>query len=79
MYRLHGPPMLVDKTNFDVVLYNPTNFYQSEETSSYWSVKRISVFFLLFIGQPVTHLQNHSVLPYTDQYRRYCTGHAQLQ
>ena len=36
--------MLDDKTNFGVVLYNPTNFYRFEETSSYWSVKRISVF-----------------------------------
>ena len=41
---MHGPPMLVDKTNFGEVLYNPTNFYRFEETSSYWSVKRISVF-----------------------------------
>ena len=33
--------MLVDKTNFGLVLYN---FYQFEETSSYWSVEQISVF-----------------------------------
>ena len=33
--ELHGLPMLVDKTNFDLVLYNHTNFYQFEETSSY--------------------------------------------
>ena len=38
------PPMLVDKTNFGSVFYNHTNFYQFEETSSYWSVKRISAF-----------------------------------
>ena len=36
--------MLVDKTNFGLVLYNHANFYRFEETSSYWSVKRISVF-----------------------------------
>ena len=36
--------MLVDKTNIGVVLYNPTNFYRFEETSSNWSVKRVSVF-----------------------------------
>ena len=41
---LHGPPMLVDKTNFDLVLYNHANFYRFEETSSYWSAKQISVF-----------------------------------
>ena len=41
---LHGPPMLVDKTKFDLMLYNHTNFYQFEESSSYWSVERISVF-----------------------------------
>ena len=41
---LHGPPMLVDKTNFGLVLFNHANFYRFEETSSYWSVKRISVF-----------------------------------
>ena len=37
-------PMLIDKTNFGSVFYNHTNFYQFEETSSYWSVKRISAF-----------------------------------
>ena len=59
--KLHGPPMLVDKTNFGLmlynhapmlvdktnfgsVLYNRTNFYRFEETSSYWSLKRISDF-----------------------------------
>ena len=36
--------MLVDKTNFGLVLYNHANFYRFEETSSYWSVKRILVF-----------------------------------
>ena len=36
--------MLVDKTNFGLVVYNHANFYRFEETSSYWSVKRISVF-----------------------------------
>ena len=41
---LHGPPMSVDKTDFGLVLYNHINFYRFEETSSYLSVKRISVF-----------------------------------
>ena len=36
--------MLADKTNFGLVLYNNANFYRFEETSSYWLVKRISVF-----------------------------------
>ena len=36
---LHGPPMLVDKTNFGLVLYNHAIFYQFEETSSNWLVK----------------------------------------
>ena len=40
---LHGPPMLVDKTKFDLVLYNHANFYRFDKTSS-WSVKRISAF-----------------------------------
>ena len=40
---LHGPPMLVDKTKFGLVLYNHANHYRFEETSSYWSVKPISV------------------------------------
>ena len=35
--------MLVDETKFDLVLDNHANFYRFEETSSYWSVKRISV------------------------------------
>ena len=46
---MHGPPMLVDKTNFGLVLYNHANFYRFEETSSHWSVRKISVFSLLFI------------------------------
>ena len=36
--------MLADKTNIGLVLYNHTDFYRFEKTSSYWSVKRISVF-----------------------------------
>ena len=43
-FILHGPPMLVDKTNFGLVLSNHANFYRFEKTSSYWSVKRMSVF-----------------------------------
>ena len=39
-----SPQMLVDETNFGLVLYNLANFYRFEETSSYWSVKRVSVF-----------------------------------
>ena len=41
---LHGPPMLVDKANFGLVLYNHANLYRFEESPSYWSGKRISVF-----------------------------------
>ena len=44
IYTLHGPPMLVDKTKFGLVLYNHANIYRFDEPSSYWSVKRISVF-----------------------------------
>ena len=40
--------MLVGKTNFGLVLYNHTNFYWLEDTSSYWSVERISVFLSAF-------------------------------
>ena len=36
--------MLVDKTNFGLVLYSRDNFYRFEESSSDWSVKLISVF-----------------------------------
>ena len=36
--------MLVERTNSGLVLYNHANFYRFEERSSYWSVKRISVF-----------------------------------
>ena len=43
IWLFHGPPMLVDETKFDLVLDNHANFYRFEETSSYWSVKRISV------------------------------------
>ena len=44
LLRLHGPPMLADKANLGLVLYYHANFYRFEETSSYWSVGRISVF-----------------------------------
>ena len=36
--------MLVDKTNFGLVLFNHANIYRFEESSNYWSVKRVSVF-----------------------------------
>ena len=36
--------MLVDKTNFGLVLYSHANFYRFEETSSYWLVELTSVF-----------------------------------
>ena len=35
---LHGPLILVDVTNFGLVIYNHANFYQFKETSS-WSVE----------------------------------------
>ena len=47
--------MLVDKTNFGAVLYNPTNFYyRFEETSNYWSVKQLNEyqFFFAFHWSP---------------------------
>ena len=31
--RLHGSPMLADKTKFGIVLCNQTNFYRFEESS----------------------------------------------
>ena len=51
-----GPPMLVDKITSGLMLFNPTNFYQFEEISSYWLVRQISVFSLFFIGQPAIHI-----------------------
>ena len=36
--------MLIDKTNFGLVLYNHAIFHRFEETPSNWSVKRISDF-----------------------------------
>ena len=46
-----GPPIVVDKTFFGLMLYNHANFYQFSGTSRYWSVKSSSVFSLPFIGQ----------------------------
>ena len=43
--------MLVDMTNFGLVHYNIANFYQSEETSSYWSVKPKTVFCFSLVNQ----------------------------
>ena len=62
--------MLVDKTNFGLVLYNHDNFCRFEESSSYWSVKRISVFLCFSLvnqrhtsgitvyNRPVTSIEN---------------------
>ena len=36
--KLHGQPMLVDKPNFGLVLYNHANFYRFAESFGYWSV-----------------------------------------
>ena len=36
--------MLVDMTNFGLVLYNHANFYRFEETSSYWSFNEYQFF-----------------------------------
>ena len=38
------PASVADKTIFGLVLYYSANFYRFEESSSYWSVKGISVF-----------------------------------
>ena len=57
LFILHGPQMLVDKTNFCLVLYDQANF-----VGRYWSVKQnISFISVLFISQPATHLRHHSV------------------
>ena len=50
--------MLVDKTNFGLVLYNYANVYQFEETSSYWSVEWISV----FLGFSLVNQRHTSVI-----------------
>ena len=50
---LYGPPMLVNKTNLGLAIYNSAKFYRFMETSS----KNI-IFSLLFFGQPVTHLRH---------------------
>ena len=52
--------MLVDKTDFGLVLYNHANFYRFEESSSYWSVKRISVF-LCFLLVKQRHISGITV------------------
>ena len=50
--KLHGPPMLVGETNFGLAL---------DETSSYWSVKRISGFLCFSLANhAATHLRHHS-------------------
>ena len=33
--ELHGPPMLVDKPNFGLLIYKQANFYRFEELSRY--------------------------------------------
>ena len=45
-------------TNFGLVLYKHVNFYQFEETSSYWSVERISV----FVGFSLVNQRHTSVI-----------------
>ena len=55
------PPMLVDKTNFGLVLYNHANIYRFEKISSHWSVKRLSVFLCFSLvnqRRTVTNIEN---------------------
>ena len=42
--KLHGLQILIDKTNFGLLIYNHANFYWCDKPSIYWSVKGISVF-----------------------------------
>ena len=62
---LQGPSILIDKTNFDLVLCKHANFYRFEERSSNWSVRRISVFLcFLLVNQrhtSVITVYNHTV------------------
>ena len=72
---LHGPPMLVNKTNFGLVLYNHVNFYRFEETSCYWSVTQISVF-LCFSLVSQRYTSGITVYNRTATNRKHCGGDA---
>ena len=72
---LHGPPILVDKTNFGLVLYSHANFYRFEETSSYWLLKRISVF-LCFSLVNQRHISGITVYNRTVTNIENTVGHA---
>ena len=72
LLRLHNPPMSVDKTGFGLMLYNRANFYRFEKTSSYWSVKRISVF-LCFSLVNQRHTSDITVYNLTV-YQKHCVG-----
>ena len=72
--------MLVDKTNFGLVLYNHANFYRFEEISSYWSVERISIVLCFsLVNQPHTSGITVNMYNCSDQYWKHCAGRAQLQ
>ena len=53
--------MLVDENDFGLVIYNHANFYRFEKISSYWSVKRISVFSAFHWSTSNTHIRHHGV------------------
>ena len=71
--------MLVDRTNFGLVHYNIANFFQLEDTSSYWSVRRISVFSFSLVNQRHTcgiTVYNRTVTnnEYTVRAEHSCNG-----
>ena len=64
--------MLVDKTKFNLVLCNLANFNRFEK-SSYWSVKRISVFLCFSL---VNQQHTSAVTVFNHTVTNMCVGHA---
>ena len=68
--------MLADKTYFDLVIYNHANFYRFEESSKYWSVKRISGFLCFSL---VYQRHTSGITVYNRRVtniRKHCAGRA---
>ena len=57
---LHGPPMLVDKTNFGLVLYNHLTFIGLRRHLVIGQLNEYQ-FFFAFQWSPATHFRRHCV------------------
>ena len=75
MRRLHGPPVLVDKTNFGLVLYNYANFYRFENQLVIGQLNEYEFFSAFHWSTSDTPLASQCINVQV-QYPKHYAGHA---